>query len=484
MFDMADLQNGWEIVIGLEVHAQISSNTKLFSTSSTEPGADPNTHVSLFDAAFPGTLPVLNKYCIDQAIRTGIAINGTVHEISVFDRKNYFYPDLPSGYQITQFYHPIVTDGEISIVDDGVQKTIRIERIHIEQDAGKSVHDLSQTETYIDLNRAGVPLMEIVSKPDIRSANEAMLYVKKLRTILRYIGTCDCNMENGNLRVDANVSVHKPGTEFGTRAEIKNINSIKFLGQAVTYEANRQIDIIESGGTLVQETRLFDASTGETRSMRTKENAADYRYFPEPDLNPVVVTSNRIAEIKNSMPELPDVKKQRFIKQYSVSESDADILTEDIAIADTFEQVVAKLKNQDSAKLVANWIIVEVFGFMNQYSLSIDKLPFDIKYIAELVDLITDNTISGKIAKTVFAEMCKSGDSPSSIVEKMGLRQISDENTIRASIAAVLEQNADKVAEYKSGKDKLFGFFVGLVMKELHGKGNPEIINKILKELL
>ena len=482
---MSTLQNGWEVVIGLEIHAQISANTKLFSASSTESGAEPNTNVSLFDAAFPGTLPVLNQYCIDQAIKTGLAINGTIHEISVFDRKNYFYPDLPSGYQITQFYHPIVTDGKIDIISDNDEpKTIRIERIHIEQDAGKSIHDLSQTATYIDLNRAGIPLMEIVSKPDIRSANEAMLYVKKLRTILRYIGACEGNMENGNLRVDANVSVHKPNTDFGVRAEIKNINSIKFLGQAITYEANRQIEVIENGGNLTQETRLFDSATGETRSMREKENAADYRYFPEPDLNPVVVTPNRIADIKNALPELPNIKKERFIKQYAISEADADILTEDIAIADNFEQIVATLKNQNSAKLVANWLIVEVFAFMNQNALSINKLPFDVQYIADLVDLIVNNVISGKIAKTVFAEMCRNGAKPSEIVDKMGLKQISDDNIIRSSIATILEQNKDKVAEYKAGKEKLFGFFVGLIMKELHGKGNPEMINKILMELL
>ena len=477
---MPYLDTDWEIVIGLEVHAQISAKSKLFSASSTEVGADPNTHVSFFDAAFPGMLPILNKHCVEQAGRTGFAIDGIVHDFSAFDRKNYFYPDLPSGYQITQFYHPIVTDGKIDILIDGAKKTIRIERIHIEQDAGKSVHDLSPKESYVDLNRAGVPLMEIVSKPDIRSADEAMLYVKKLRTILRYIGACDCNMENGNLRVDANVSVHKPNTEFGIRTEIKNINSIKFLGQAVNYEVDRQIDILENGGTIVQETRLFDSSTGETRSMRSKEDAADYRYFPEPDLQPIILSQERMLQIKNSMPELPDTKKSRFVEEYAITETDAAILTEDAAIANEFESTVAHLKNKTAAKLVANWMIGEVFAVINQNG----KINFKIEYIAELVDLIVDGVISGKIAKTVFAEMCESGSQPEKIVDKMGLKQISDDGVLRNAIKSVLDNNQDKVAEYKAGKDKLFGFFVGLVMKDLQGKGNPEMVNKILKEML
>lgn len=479
---------GWEIVIGLEVHAQISSESKLFSRSSTEFGADPNMHVSLYDAAFPGMLPVVNEFCIDQAVKTGLAIDGKIHNISVFDRKNYFYPDLPSGYQISQLYHPIVTDGKIIISEDKAnQKIINIERIHIEQDAGKSIHDLSPHFSYIDLNRSGIPLMEIVSKPDIRSSAEAMLYVKKLRMILKYIKTCNCNMEMGNLRVDANISIHKPGTPFGTRTEIKNINSIRFLGQALDYEIERQIALVESGGAVVQETRLFDSANGETRSMRSKEDAADYRYFPDPDLKPVVLTEERIRKIQDSMPELPDAKIIRFMEEYGLNRADAEILTEDIIVADKFEEAVKASRSpagSNVSKLIANWMISELFAVLNKDSCEITDLKFPITYITELVDLIIDGTISGKIAKIILTKMFETNESPVKIVNNMGLVQISDESVIKDAIMKVLGANQDKVNEYKAGKDKLFGFFVGMSMKALEGKGNPGIINRILKELL
>ncbi|MDR2075096.1 MAG: Asp-tRNA(Asn)/Glu-tRNA(Gln) amidotransferase subunit GatB [Holosporales bacterium] len=480
-----NLVRGWEVVIGLEVHAQISSNSKLFSDSSTEFGADPNTHVSTYDAAFPGMLPVVNSFCLDQAVKTGIAIDGTIHNVSIFDRKNYFYPDLPAGYQISQLYRPIVTEGKIAININGIEKIINIERIHIEQDAGKSIHDLSSDYSYIDLNRSGIPLMEIVSKPDMRSSEEAMLYVKKLRMILRYIGTCNCDMEKGNLRADANVSIHKPGTPLGKRAEIKNINSIKFLGQAIDYEIERQIGVVEGGGTVVQETRLFDSSSGETRSMRSKEDAEDYRYFPDPDLKPMILTDERIEKIRESMPELPDAKRTRFMKSYGISEADANILTEDTEIAQQFEKAVSFSKSgQNAPKLIANWMICELFAVLNKEGQTIQDLQFPIEYIAELVDMIVSGTISGKIAKVVFSKMFETLNSPSKIVSNMGLTQISDETIIKETILKVLAGHKDKVEEYRSGKHKLFGFFVGITMKELQGKGNPDMINKILKQLL
>ncbi|MDR1488770.1 MAG: Asp-tRNA(Asn)/Glu-tRNA(Gln) amidotransferase subunit GatB [Holosporales bacterium] len=480
------LYKGWEIVIGLEVHAQISSKSKLFSRSPANFGADPNTNVSLYDAALPGQLPVLNNFCIEQAVKTGIAIDGTINKISVFDRKNYFYPDLPSGYQISQLYHPIVTNGKIVIEEEFGEKTINIERIHIEQDAGKSIHDLSPNETYIDLNRSGVPLMEIVSQPDMRSSSEAMQYVKKLRMILRYVGTCDCNMEKGNIRFDANVSIHKPGTPFGTRTEIKNINSIKFLGFAIDYEVERQVSLLEIGGKVVQETRLFDPNTGETKSMRSKEDAADYRYFPDPDLKPITLTDEFIKRIRNNMPELPDAKKKRFIDIYALNIYDANILIEDIDVANKFEEAVnaSRFASTNSPKLIANWMISEVFAVLNKEGKSINELDFPIIYIAEMVDLIIDGTISGKIAKTVLNEMFTTKRKPADIVQDMGLSQISDETIIREVVEKVLKNNQEKVKEYKSGKDKLFGFFVGVTMKELAGKGNPEKINKIIKEVL
>lgn len=481
-----NLVKGWEVIIGLEVHAQIATKSKLFSSSPTEFGADPNEHVSFYDAAMPGMLPVLNTYAVDQAIKTGIAINGTVNRISRFDRKNYFYPDLPSGYQITQMFFPIITGGYIDIVlQDGSNKRLNIHHIHMEQDAGKSVHDMSPCYSYIDLNRAGIPLMEIVSEPDMRSSYEAVQYVKSLRNILRYIGACDCNMEKGNLRVDANISIHKPNTPFGNRAEIKNINSTKFLGDALDYEIQRQIMETEAGNKIRQETRLFDAHTGETRTMRSKEDADEYRYFPDPDLKPLILEQSRIDKIKNELPELPDAKKKRFINDYKLTDFDASILVEDKVVADYYEKAVNASKTpNESAKLIANWILGELFAFLNKESKNINELLFPIEYIAYLVDLIQDKTISGKIAKTVFADMIETNNNPKDIVKRLGLEQIQDESVIKQAIEEVLKNNPKQLEQYKSGKVALFGFFVGQTMKALQGKGNPEMINSILKELL
>ncbi|MDR1475936.1 MAG: Asp-tRNA(Asn)/Glu-tRNA(Gln) amidotransferase subunit GatB [Holosporales bacterium] len=477
--------DGWEIVIGLEVHAQIATKSKLFSCSPTEFGSDPNSQVSFYDAAMPGTLPVLNRAAVDLAIKTGLSINGTINKMSQFDRKNYFYPDLPAGYQISQLYFPIVSNGYISIELPGCEvRCINIERIHIEQDAGKSIHDLSPESSYIDLNRAGVPLMEIVSKPDMRSSAEAMQYVKKLRTILRYIETCDCNMEKGNLRVDANISIRRPGDPFGNRVEIKNINSIKFLGQALDYEIERQIIARESGEDIVQETRLFDAGTGKTRSMRTKENSDDYRYFQDPDLRPIILTDERIEKIRLELSELPDAKKTRFIDEYGLSAADADVLIEDKIVALNFEKAVKASGFDGSAKLIANWIIGELFAFLNKSGYGIDDIKFPIEYIAELVDLILDKTISGKIAKTVFARMVEINEKPSKIVADLGLVQVMDDSVIRDVAQGIVANNPDQVEKYKSGKAQLFGFFVGQCMKSLQGKGNPELVNQILHELL
>ncbi len=484
---MDNLVKGWEVVIGLEVHAQIATKSKLFSSTPTSYGADPNTQVSFYDAAMPGMLPVLNENAIDQAVKSGFGINGTINKISRFDRKNYFYPDLPPGYQISQLYYPIVTDGYIDIeLQDGTTKRINIERIHIEQDAGKSIHDLSPEFSYIDLNRSGMPLMEIVSKPDMRSPYEAMQYVKKLRNILKYVGSSDCNMERGNLRVDANISIHKPGEPFGNRAEIKNVNSIRFLGQALEYEIERQIIAKEMGEKIVQETRLFDSNTGETRSMRSKENADDYRYFPDPDLKPVILSDERIERLKAEIPELPDEKRQRFINDYVLKPTDANVLIEDKEIADCFERAVSasKFKPSDTAKLIANWMISELFAILNKENKTIETVGFPIEYLAELVDLIVDKTISGKIAKTVFAEMVSNGHKPSDIVKELGLVQIQDEGVIRKVVEDILANNPTQVGQYKAGKNQLFGFFVGQSMKALQGKGNPETINKLLQELL
>lgn len=478
----------WEVVIGLEVHAQITSNAKLFDGCATTFGQDPNTQVGFFTAALPGTLPVINSVCIDQAIKTGIGINGEINLVSVFDRKNYFYADLPCGYQISQFTRPIVGKGYLDIdLENDETKRINITRLHMEMDAGKSIHDLHPTQTYIDLNRSGVALMEIVSEPEIRSSTEAMAYVKKLRSIVRYLGTCDGNMEQGSLRVDANISLCRPGSAFGTRAEIKNVNSIRFLGQAIEYEIQRQMDILEDGGEIVQETRLFDPNKGITRSMRSKEDAHDYRYFPDPDLLPLRLKQERVDRIRTSMPELPDDKRARFMKDFQLSFYDATSLVAEQETAHYYEQVVAASKASDrvaAAKSSANWMMGEVFGAMNREGLSIEDIRLKPENLAEMIDLILDNTISGKIAKDVFAKMWESEKSPGQLVEELGLRQITDSSAIETIVKDVLTQNADKVQAYKAGKEQLFGFFVGQVMKASQGKANPAIVNDCIKKML
>ncbi|AZL15027.1 Asp-tRNA(Asn)/Glu-tRNA(Gln) amidotransferase subunit GatB [Rickettsiales endosymbiont of Stachyamoeba lipophora] len=474
--------NKWEIVIGLEVHAQVASNSKLFSGASTEFGAEPNHNVSLIDAAFPGMLPRLNKFCVEQAVKTGIGIDAEINLVSFFDRKNYFYPDLPQGYQITQFYKPIVENGSLLIqLSDGTTKTIGIERIHLEQDAGKSLHDQSPNYTYIDLNRSGIALMEIVSRPDLRSAEEAAEYMKNLRLILRYLGTCDGDMEKGSLRCDANVSVRLRGEhKLGTRCEIKNLNSIRYITKAIEYEAERQIEIIENGGKIDQETRLYDVSTGETRTMRSKEDAFDYRYFPDPDLLPLIITQQFVDNIKASMPELPAQKCKRYTKTIGLSEYDAEVLTSEKEIAEYFEEVASQV----DAKLAANWIMGDLFARLKKENLEIIESPISTDMLAKLIKLIESNVISGKIAKQVFEIMFDEKRDPEEIVEKEGLTQVTDISSIEKIIEEVLNNNQDKVAEYKSGKDKLFGFFVGQVMKLSGGKVNPEILNGILKKKL
>ena len=471
----------WEMVIGLEIHAQISSKSKLFSGASASFGSEANRNVSLVDAAMPGMLPVINEFCVEQAVKTGLALNAKINNVSVFDRKNYFYADLPQGYQISQFTKPIVGEGEIIVdLDDGEQTTIGIERLHLEQDAGKSLHDQHPTKSYIDLNRTGVALMEIVSKPDIRSPQEAGAYVKKIRSILRYIGACDGNMEEGSLRADCNVSVRKSGEEFGTRCEIKNLNSIRFIIQAIQSEAERQVDILEEGGTIDQETRLFDTSTGETRSMRSKEDAHDYRYFPDPDLLPLEFSESWVLGIKEKLPELPDSLKKRLIKDFVITSYDASILVEEKDYVDFYQQAA---KGRDG-KLTANWMITELFGALKKDNLSFLESPITSENLGELISLISNGTISGKIAKEVFSEMMKSKNSPSEIVKEKGLEQVSDDSEILKLIDQVISENQDKVNEYLSGKDKLFGFFVGQVMKLSQGKANPGIVNKLLKEKL
>ena len=476
--------NSWETIIGLEVHAQIISKSKLFSGASTNFGSEHNTQVSLVDAAMPGMLPVINKDCVEQAVKTGLGLNAQINKRSIFDRKNYFYPDLPQGYQISQFTQPIVGKGSIQIdLKDGTSKQVGITRLHLEQDAGKSVHDIEPSKSYIDLNRSGVALMEIVSEPDIRSAEEAQEYVKKLRSILRYIGTCDGNMEEGSLRCDVNISVRKKGEELGTRAEIKNVNSIKSIGQAIDYEFKRQTEIINSGGKIDQETRLFDEKKGETRSMRSKEEAHDYRYFPDPDLPPLEIKDEWINEIKKNLPELPDVKKEDLIKKYKISSYDASILVSDKNNAEFFDKIISENKKRNP-KIVANWIIGELFAYLNKNNLEIKDSPIKAENLGELIDYIEDQTISGKIAKKVFEEMFQTKKKAKDIIEKKGLKQITDTSEIENLINKVLEKNKDKVEEYKSGKDKLFGYFVGQVMQETKGTANPGIVNDILKKKL
>ena len=474
-------KNIYEVIIGLEVHAQVTSNSKLFSSSSAKFGAEPNTQVSLVDAAFPGMLPVINEFCVKQAIKTGIGLKAQINKRSVFDRKNYFYADLPQGYQISQFKHPIVGEGTVVLDMPNGQKEVGIERLHLEQDAGKSIHDIDPQHTMVDLNRSGVALMEIVSKPDLRSPDEVNAYIKKLRSIMRYLGTCDGNMQEGSLRADVNVSVRIKGTDkLGTRCEIKNVNSIKFMQMAINYEANRQVDLIEEGKSIAQETRLFDTKKNETRSMRSKEDAHDYRYFPDPDLLPLEVSDDFVEKIKSEIPELPDEKKKRFIEKFKLSPYEATILVSDIETSKYFEEVV---ENSD-VKLATNWITGELFAVLNNKNLEISESPISSKNLSKLINLIKDGTISGKIAKTIFELMMDSDKDPQKIVEEKGLKQESDPKALEALIDKVIVDNPDKVKEYKSGKEKLFGFFVGQAMKDSNGKANPQLVNDILKKKL
>ena len=473
--------NKYEVIIGLEVHAQVLSESKLFSTSSTKFGSEPNTQVSLVDAAFPGMLPVINEHCIKQAIKTGIGLKAKINKRSIFDRKNYFYADLPQGYQISQYKNPIVGEGKVILDMPNGEKNIGIERLHLEQDAGKSIHDLDPQNTLVDLNRSGVALMEIVSKPDLRSLEEVNAYIKKLRSIMRYLGTCDGNMQEGSLRADVNVSVRKKGDQkLGTRCEIKNVNSIKFMQMAIDYEANRQVDIVEEGGSIDQETRLFDTKKNETRSMRSKEDAHDYRYFPDPDLLPLELEDNFIEQIKKDIPELPDEKKKRFIEKFKLTPYEANILVSDIEVSKYFEEVS---KNSD-VKLATNWITGELFALLNDKNIEITESPISSKNLSKLINLIKDGTISGKIAKSVFEIMSNGDKDPSIIIEEKGLKQQSDPKELENIIDKVISDNPQNVNAYKAGKDKLFGFFVGQVMKNTGGKANPKLVNEILKKKL
>ena len=482
---MAELIEGetgpWEIVMGLEIHAQVTAQSKLFSGAATEFGAAPNAQVSLVDAAMPGMLPVINRYCVEQAVKTGLGLNAQINTTSVFERKNYFYADLPQGYQISQYEIPVVGEGVIEIdLSDGTVKKIGIERLHLEQDAGKSMHDQHPTKSYVDLNRSGNALMEIVSKPDLRSGEEAAAYITKIRAILRYLGTCDGNMDEGSMRCDVNLSVRRPGEQFGTRCEIKNMNSIRFIQQAIEYEARRQIEEIENGRKIMQETRLFDVAKGITRSMRSKEDAHDYRYFPDPDLLPLVIEQSLIDRINDNMPELPDEKKHRYIKEYGMNAYDAGVLVAEKRRAEYFEKVAT---GRDP-KLAVTWVTTELMGALNKADKTLDESPVSAEQLGGLVDLISDGTISGRIAKDVFAEMFTSGKDAASIVEEKGLKQVTDTGAIEKVVDEVLAEHADKVEQYKSGKDKLFGFFVGQVMQKTQGKANPAAVNEILKKKL
>ncbi|HUD29324.1 MAG TPA: Asp-tRNA(Asn)/Glu-tRNA(Gln) amidotransferase subunit GatB [Novosphingobium sp.] len=485
----------WEVVIGLEVHAQVTSNSKLFSGSATAFGAEPNSQVSLIDAAMPGMLPVPNRECIRQAVRTGMAIEAQINTWSRFDRKNYFYADLPQGYQISQLYHPLVGEGSLTIEADekaGIpaDKVIGIERIHVEQDAGKLMHDQHPTMSYVDLNRSGVALMEIVSRPDMTSPAEAGAYLSKLRTILRYVGSCDGNMDQGSMRADVNVSVRRPGEELGTRTETKNVNSVRFVMQAIEHEANRQVDVIEGGGKIVQETRLFDPNTGSTRSMRSKEDAHDYRYFPDPDLLPLVLDDAFLAECRASLPELPDAKRARYEGELGLSAYNAAVLTADVDTFQWFEALLAETalaqgkQPAEVAKQAANWLISELFGALNKLGKSLDESPVSPEQAADLLSLVGKGTISGSIAKQVLEIMLETGDGATAIVEREGLKQESDTGAIEAKVDEILAANADKVAQYREGKVALFGFFVGQTMKAMQGKGNPQVVNEILKARL
>jgi aspartyl-tRNA(Asn)/glutamyl-tRNA(Gln) amidotransferase subunit B len=470
----------WELVIGIEVHAQIISNSKLFSGSSTSFGSDHNTQVSFVDAGMPGMLPVINSVCVEQAIKTGLGLNAKINNFSIFDRKNYFYPDLPQGYQISQFEQPIVGNGIITIdLDNGESKNVGIERLHLEQDAGKSLHDQHPSYSFVDLNRSGVALMEIVSMPDMRSPEEAQAYVKKLRNIMKYLQTCDGNMEEGSLRADINVSVRKPGDELGTRCEIKNVNSIKFIGQAIVYEAKRQIDLIEKGNLVEQQTRLFDPKKGQTRSMRSKEESHDYRYFPDPDLLPLTFTDEFVDEIKKTLPELPDVRRNRFIDQYGLSPYDSSILVSEKETADYFEEAA---KNSNP-KLVCNWVIGELFSVLNKMNKTIENCPIRAGDLSELINLIDDETITGRIAKDVFEIMLETGNNPKTIVDENNMKQVNDLSEIESIIDKIIENNPDQVESLEE-KPNLIGWFVGQTMKETQGKANPKTVNEILSKKL
>jgi aspartyl-tRNA(Asn)/glutamyl-tRNA(Gln) amidotransferase subunit B len=471
----------WEIVIGLEVHAQVTSKSKLFSGASTEFGAEPNTQVSLVDAAMPGMLPVINEKAVEQAVRTGLGLNAEINLKSIFDRKNYFYPDLPQGYQISQYLDPVVGKGEIEIdLEDGTTRTIGITRLHLEQDAGKSIHDQDPRKTLVDLNRSGVALMEIVSEPDMRSAEEAGAYVEKIRSILRYLGTCDGNMQEGSLRADVNVSVRRPGDDFGTRAEIKNVNSIRFIRQAIEYEARRQIEILEDGGEVDQETRLFDPDRGETRSMRSKEEAHDYRYFPDPDLLPLEFEQSWVDAIRETLPELPDQKKHRFMEDYGLSVIDAGTLVAERETAEFFEAVA---EGRD-AKVAANWVMGELFGALNRTDTDITASPVSAAQLGQLVDLIGDGTVSNRLAKDVFEIMFETGDDPEKIVEERGMKQVTDTGAIEAAVDEAIAAGAAQVEQYKGGNEKVLGWFVGQVMKATQGKANPQAVNEMLRKKL
>jgi aspartyl-tRNA(Asn)/glutamyl-tRNA(Gln) amidotransferase subunit B len=473
-------RDDWEVIIGMEIHAQVTSRSKLFSGASTAFGAPPNEHVSLVDAAMPGMLPVINAECVAQAVRTGLGLKAQINLRSVFDRKNYFYPDLPQGYQISQYKNPIVGEGEV-IVDlpEGETITVGIERLHLEQDAGKSIHDLSPTESFVDLNRSGVALMEIVSKPDLRSSEEAKAYVSKLRTILRYLGTCDGDMEKGSLRADVNVSVRRPGEPLGTRCEIKNVNSIRFIGQAIEHEARRQIAIVEDGGRIEQETRLFDPGRGETRSMRSKEEAHDYRYFPDPDLLPLEFSQAYVDDLARHLPELPDAKKGRLVAEYGLTPYDSGVLVAERASAEFFESVA---KGREG-KAAANWIINELFGRLNREGKGIDVSPVSAAQLGAVIDLISENVISGKIAKDLFEIVWAEGGDPREIVERRGMKQVTDTGAIEAAVDQIIAANPDKVEQAKA-KPTLLGWFVGQVMKATGGKTNPQAVNEMLKRKL
>jgi len=471
----------WEVVIGLEVHAQVTSQSKLFSGAATAFGAEPNSQVSLVDAGMPGMLPVINEVAVQQAVRSGLGLNAKINTYSVFDRKNYFYADLPQGYQISQYLQPIVGEGVVNVdLADGSTRDIGVERLHLEQDAGKSIHDRHPFKTYVDLNRSGVALMEIVSKPDMRTAEEAGAYVRKVRAILRYLGTCDGNMEEGSMRADVNVSVRRPGEALGTRAEIKNVNSIRFMQQAIAYETNRQIGILEKGGGIDQETRLFDANSGTTRPMRSKEEAHDYRYFPDPDLLPLEFSDAFVEVIRATLPELPDAKKRRYMNELGLSTHDAQVLVSEREIAAFFEQVVL---GRD-AKIAANWVQGEFFAQLSKAERDIAHSPINADQLGGLIDLIADNTISGKIAKDVLELMFESGRDAAAIVAEKGLTQVSDSSAIESEIDKVIADNPDKVAEFQGGKDKVLGWFVGQIMQATKGKANPQMVNQLLQEKL